>query len=109
MKEDRHFVTALARGLGVLACFRSSDRLVSNQEIAARCQLATSTVARLTHTLTQLGYLVQLPPDGRYALGPSALSIGSAMLARMNVRALARPAMQALADFSRATTSLGAY
>ena len=25
VKEDRHFVTALARGLEVLACFRSGD------------------------------------------------------------------------------------
>ena len=109
MKEDRHFVTALARGLSVLACFRSSDRVLSNQEIATRCRLAKSTVSRLTYTLTRLGYLVQLHDDGRYALGTATLSLGSAMLARLNVRALARPAMQALADFSQATVSMGTY
>jgi DNA-binding IclR family transcriptional regulator len=109
MKEDRHFVTALARGLAVLACFRSSDRVLSNQEIARRCRLAKSTVSRLTHTLTKLGYLIQLDHDGRYALGTATLSLGSAMLARLNVRALARPAMQALADFSHATMSMGTY
>ena len=34
-KEDRHFVTALARGMEVLACFRAGDRLhqpITNQE-----------------------------------------------------------------------------
>ena len=35
--EDRHFVTALARGLDVLACFRSGDKALGNQEIAQRC------------------------------------------------------------------------
>ncbi|HEX7648942.1 MAG TPA: IclR family transcriptional regulator, partial [Noviherbaspirillum sp.] len=26
-KEDRHFVTALARGLEILSCFRSGEKL----------------------------------------------------------------------------------
>jgi len=38
-KEDRHFVTALARGLEVLACFRTSDRVLGSQEIARCCGL----------------------------------------------------------------------
>ena len=33
-KEDRHFVTALARGLDVLGCFRSGDKLLGNIDIA---------------------------------------------------------------------------
>jgi hypothetical protein len=54
-KTDRHFVTALARGLEVLACFRHGDRMLGNQELSKRCGLAKSTVSRLTHTLTRLG------------------------------------------------------
>ena len=42
-KDDRHFVTALARGLEVLACFRSGDKSLSNQELALRCRLPKST------------------------------------------------------------------
>jgi DNA-binding IclR family transcriptional regulator len=106
-KEDRHFVTALARGLEVLACFRSGDKSLSNQEIAQRCQLPKSTVSRLTMTLTRLGYLIHLKDSGKYRLGTASLAIGSAMLARLDVRKLARPIMQELADFSRATVSLG--
>ena len=33
IKEDRHFVTALSRGLDVLACFRSGQKLLGNKEI----------------------------------------------------------------------------
>jgi len=54
-KTDRHFVTALARGLEVLASFRHGDRMLGNQELSKRCGLAKSTVSRLTHTLTSLG------------------------------------------------------
>jgi DNA-binding IscR family transcriptional regulator len=59
--EERYYITALARGLDVLACFRSGDRSLSNQQIAERCGLPKSTITRITYTLTRLGYLVQLP------------------------------------------------
>lgn len=106
-KEDRHFVTALARGLEVLACFRSGDKALGNQEIATRCHLPKSTVSRLTSTLTKLGYLIQVEDSGKYRLGTATLSLGSAMLARLDVRQIARPMMQELADATRSMVSLG--
>jgi DNA-binding IclR family transcriptional regulator len=104
--EDRYFITALARGLEVLACFRSGDKTLSNQQIAGRCGLPKSTVTRITFTLTKLGYLVQLESGGKYGLGTATLALGSSMLARMDVRQLARPMMQKLADFSGATLAI---
>jgi DNA-binding IclR family transcriptional regulator len=106
-KEDRHFVTALARGLEVLSCFRSGDKALGNQEIAQRCKLPKSTVSRLTSTLTKLGYLIQVEESGKYRLGTATLSLGSAMLARLDVRQIARPMMQELADATRSMVSLG--
>jgi DNA-binding IclR family transcriptional regulator len=106
-KEDRHFVTALARGLEVLACFRSGNRTLGNAEIAHRCKLPKSTVSRLTATLMRLGYLIQVGEGGKYRLGTASLSLGSAMLARLDVRQTARPVMQELADYSRGMVSLG--
>lgn len=107
-KEDRHFVTALARGLQVLACFRSGDSQLGNQELAACCGLPKSTISRLTMTLTRLGYLIHMPDSGRYRLGMATLSLGSAMLSRLDLRQVARPMMQELAAFSGASVSLGA-
>lgn len=106
--EDRHFVTALARGLQVLACFRSGDTQLGNQDLAERCGLPKSTVSRLTGTLVRLGYLIQVPDSGRYRLGIPTLALGSAMLSRLDLRQLARPLMQDLAAFSGASVSLGA-
>jgi DNA-binding IclR family transcriptional regulator len=106
VKEDRHFVEALARGLELLACFRQKDGLLGNQELARRCGLAKSTVSRLTYTLTKLGYLTHVEEAGKYALGTATLSLASAMLGRLDIRKLARPLMQELADFSRCLVSL---
>lgn len=106
VKEDRHFVEALARGLEILACFRQRDGLLGNQELARRSGLAKSTVSRLTYTLTQLGYLTHVEEAGKYALGTATLSLASAMLGRLDIRKLARPLMQELADFSNCLVSL---
>jgi DNA-binding IclR family transcriptional regulator len=107
IKEDRHFVTALARGLELLACFRSGDKLLGNQELAERSKLPKSTVSRLTYTLTKLGYLQYDEQAGKYRLGTATLALGSAMLSRLDIRQMARPLMQELADFSHTMVSLG--
>ncbi|HVL77640.1 MAG TPA: IclR family transcriptional regulator [Noviherbaspirillum sp.] len=106
-KEDRHFVTALARGLEILSCFRSGEKLLGNQELADRAKLPKSTVSRLTYTLTKLGYLQYDEDVGKYRLGTASLALGSAMLSKLDIRQYARPYMQELADFTHATVSLG--
>ncbi|HYD94844.1 MAG TPA: IclR family transcriptional regulator [Noviherbaspirillum sp.] len=106
-KEDRHFVTALARGLDVLSCFRSGEKTLGNQELAERTRLPKSTVSRLTYTLTKLGYLDYDDHLGKYRLGTASLALGSAMLSKLDIRQYARPWMQELADYSHATVSLG--
>lgn len=107
VEPERRFVTALARGLEVLACFRASDSMLSNGEIASRCRLPKSTVSRLTYTLTRTGYLQYVEDRAMYRLGSQALAVGTAMLSRMNIRQVARPMMQELADFSQGMVSLG--
>ena len=107
-KQDRHFVTALSRGLDVLSCFRSGSRLLGNQDISERCRLPKSTVSRLTYTLTKLGYLHYVKQSGKYRLGTATLALGSAVLGRFEVRDLARPLMQELADTTGTSVALGA-
>ena len=107
-KQDRHFVTALSRGLDVLSCFRTGSRLLGNQDISERCRLPKSTVSRLTYTLTKLGYLHYVRESGKYRLGTATLALGSAVLGRFDVRDLARPLMQELADATGTSVALGA-
>lgn len=104
---DRQFVAALARGLAILRAFRSGDHYLGNQELAFRTGLPKPTVSRLTHTLTQLGFLTRSSTREEYALGAGVLALGHAYLAALNIRTVARPMMQELAAFARATVSLG--
>jgi DNA-binding IclR family transcriptional regulator len=105
--EDRHFVASLARGLAVLACFRS-DSVLTNGDLALRCELPKSTISRLTGTLIRLGYLIQLEDSGKYRLGTASLALGSAMLTKLDVRQIARPWMAELAAQSRMDVTLAA-
>jgi DNA-binding IclR family transcriptional regulator len=81
--------------------------MLGNQEIAQRTGLPKPTVSRLTHTLTKLGYLTYSARLGKYQLGTPVLSLGYAALANMDVRLVARPFMQELAEFSGASVALG--
>ncbi|HET7505229.1 MAG TPA: IclR family transcriptional regulator [Kofleriaceae bacterium] len=100
-------MTALARGLEVLACFRSGDVMLGNGDLAARCRLPKSTVSRLSQTLERLGYLRYVEDVAKYRLGSATLALGSAMLSAMSIRLLARPMMQEVAEFSQAVVALG--
>ncbi|MES2355139.1 MAG: IclR family transcriptional regulator [Pseudomonadota bacterium] len=107
-EKDRQFITALARGLDVLRCFRPGERVLGNQEIARRTGLPKPTVSRLTYTLTRLGYLRHSAELSKYALGTGVLSLGYSLLANNDVRRIARPLMQELADEVQASVSMGA-
>jgi DNA-binding IclR family transcriptional regulator len=106
-REDRKFVTALARGLEVLRAFTPSQGLLGNGEIAERTGLPKPTVSRLTYTLTKLGYLTHVERMAKYQLAPAALALGYSALANMRIRQVARSYMQELADYAGAAVALG--
>lgn len=106
-EDARKFVEALARGLEVLSCFHPSDHYLGNQEISKRTGLPKSTVSRLTYTLAELGYLDFSKTNNKYSLGNAVISLGYAKLARMDIRRISRPLMQALAEHTQASVNLG--
>ncbi|WP_051676213.1 IclR family transcriptional regulator [Polaromonas glacialis] len=105
-KEDRHFVTALARGLEVLHAFKSGEERLSNQELAQRCTLPKSTVTRLTYTLTKLEFLHHIPESRRYRLGLKTLALGGTTLSRLDVKEASNALLQQLANDTDCMVSL---
>ena len=97
---DRRFATTLARGLSVLRAFRGDDDGLANAEIARRTGLPKATVSRLTHTLTQLGYLTRPAQGERYRPGPALLAVGHVAQASLGYLAAADRPMQDLANRS---------
>lgn len=105
--KDRQFVTALARGLDILRCFRLGESYLTNSEMARRTGMPKPTISRLTYTLTKLGYLNYSAEQGRYQLGAAVLALGHTLLANLDVRKLARPAMLELAEYAQCSVAIG--
>lgn len=104
--SDPGFVVALARGLEVLDCFRGGETLLGSRELARRCKLSRATLARITHTLAVLGYLNYDEQACAYRLGTASITMAGANVTQQDVRRIAQPLMESLAEFSGADVAL---
>ncbi len=91
-------VSALERGIAVLRCFTESRRTLTTTELSRLTGVPRPTVTRLASTLVTLGLMRQEPDGDRFMLGPGVVSLARVFLAGLDVRAIARPHMQALAE-----------
>lgn len=105
LKADRQFANNLSRGLEVLRAFTPSQPVLTNRALSDRTGLPKPTVSRITYTLSLLGYLRQ-DAEGAYRLGAAVLSLAQPLLSSFEIRQIARPHLQALAQESRCTVNL---
>ena len=105
--DDAAFATTLAKGLVVLEAFKAGSTLLGNMELSTLTGIPRPTVARLTHTLAELGYLRYDAERAKYRVAARALRIAHPLLAGMQFRQVARPMMQELALSVRGTVSIG--
>jgi DNA-binding IclR family transcriptional regulator len=106
-KPDRQFVTALGRGLDILQCFTPATPELGTSQLARMTGLPQPTVWRLCHTMTELGFLVQVPDQDRLRLGLPVLTLGYAVLASQRIGETAKPYMEAIAKRHQGAVSLG--
>jgi DNA-binding IclR family transcriptional regulator len=79
-------IQSVDRALRILAVLQGARRL-NLGEIAARLDLAPSTVHGLIRTLLAHGMVQQEPDSGRYRLGPATLRLGNVYLDTLELRA----------------------
>ncbi len=106
MKEDRLFVTALARGLEILRCFTPDRPELGTTDLARLTGLPQPTVWRLCHTLQQLGYLTPTRAGDRLRAGAGVLTLGSAAVTHGGIAESAYPFMKTIATEFDASVSL---
>lgn len=104
---DAAFATTLAKGLVVLEAFKAGAAMLGNMDISVRTGIPRPTVARLTHTLAELGYLRYDRDLAKYRPGARALLLLYPLLSGMQFRQVARPLMQDLAGSVGGTVSIG--
>ena len=98
-------VVASERAVRVLDLLAEQGELGTN-EIARRTGLPPSTVSRQLGTLVASGLVEHVPASGRYRLGIRLVRLANAVLARLDVRALARPHLEELVRATGETATL---
>lgn len=95
--------------IDVLRCFSSGKPLVGVTEIADHVGLHKSSVSRLLTTLESEGWVEQDSATRKYQLGLGLIAIAGPLLANLNVRKVAYPYLQELAQSSQETTVLAVW
>jgi DNA-binding IclR family transcriptional regulator len=99
-------VAAVARATAVLDELAASPGELGTNELARRIGVDPSTVSRLLGTLEDARLVEQVPASGRYRLGLRLLELGNAALGRLDLRAVARPHLEALVEETGETATL---
>lgn len=94
----------LDRALQVLEFVGERPRRIG--DIAARLEVHHSTALRFLHTLRKHGFVQELP-DHSYRLGPTMFRLGYQALEGIELRSIARPAMESLREATGETVHLG--
>jgi DNA-binding IclR family transcriptional regulator len=92
-------IESAQRSITILDALAESGELGTN-ELARRIGVAPSTVSRQLGTLAASGLVERVDATGRYRLGIRVVRLANAVLARLDVRAVARPHLE---DLVRAT------
>jgi DNA-binding IclR family transcriptional regulator len=91
-------VPAARNALAVLREVARQAAPVPAAALARQLQLPRSTVYHLLAELTRAGFVVHLPEERRYGLGPGALELGTAYMHQEPLARLGRPVLARLVD-----------
>src|SRR6185312_12753811 len=104
-QPSRERVASSHRALTILDLLAAEGPLGTN-EIARRLETTASTVSRQLGTLVESGYAEHEPETGRYRPGIRLVHIANLVLLKLDVRAVARPQLEALVDDTGETATL---
>jgi DNA-binding IclR family transcriptional regulator len=101
-------VGAVQRASSVLDALAEADTELGTNELARRTGINASSVSRLLATLVAGGLVEHVQDSGRYRLGLRLLQLGNVVLARLDLRQIARGHLQALVESTGETATLSA-
>jgi IclR family acetate operon transcriptional repressor len=99
-------IAAVERALAVLDALGEGGAELGTNEIARRTGINASTVSRLLATLAAAGMVEHVEATGRYRLGLRLVQLGHVVLARLDLREIARPHLHALVEETGETATL---
>ena len=106
-ERDPYLVPGLVRGLAVLRSFTPQRPEQGLADLARVLGVTRSAAFRAVHTLLSEGYLLKVPGETRYRLGPEVLGLSYGFLASRELLEVAKKPLEALRDETNWSTHLG--
>jgi IclR family acetate operon transcriptional repressor len=105
-RETARRIEAVERAITVLDAVAAAPGEIGTNELARRTGINASSVSRVLATLADARLVEVVPATGRYRLGLRLVQLGNAVLARLDVRELGRPGLEALVAATGETATL---
>lgn len=103
-RGDADYMLSLARGLSVIRAFGQGQATLSIADVARITGVSRAAARRCLYTLSILGYVAAA--DGKYALTPRILSLGTAYLGSSLVARAAQPVLERVSERLHESCSL---
>ncbi|GAA3743397.1 DNA-binding IclR family transcriptional regulator [Spinactinospora alkalitolerans] len=107
--EHRNPPSVLHNGIRVLRAFSVGEPALGVTEIAQRVNLHKSTVSRILGQLEHEDLVVRDFESGRFRLGLGLIGLAGPLLANLDVRRLAHPALAELTERTQETSALAVW
>ena len=105
-QQRKTTVQSLRRGLEILVAVAQANRALGITELSRQCGLAKGSISRLVATLARQSFLTRDPDRAEYRLSTKIWELGIGALSQLDVRSVARSAMEALNAETRETVHL---
>lgn len=99
-------IQSVQRAAAILRCFTKTDAELGVTAVSQQLGLHKSTVSRLMSTLQQEGFVEQNPETGKYRLGMALVTLAGIVLERIDLREMARPYLDNLAEETQETVNI---
>lgn len=106
--DDPRYITALARGLQVLACFDRETVSLTHLQLCQKTGLPKATISRLLFTLLATGYLTQASKN-TYQVGINALKLGYAATTLYDLTSVTADALKDFAIKHHVSVNIATY
>ena len=108
MAQPRQVMSA-RRALDVLCAFSAEQPEWGVTQLSAHLNVHKSTMSRLLTTMEAAGFVRRAHGNGHFSLGPRLLEMSALVLARLDVRTVARPWLEDLGRASQETVNLAVW
>lgn len=99
-------IQSVERAAAILRSFTDNGPELGVTALSGRLGLHKSTVSRLLSTLEHAGLVEQDPETGKYRLGLGLITLAGAALERIDLRRLALPFLEVLAESTQETVNI---